>query len=123
MSAAATPGEFSRTTFKTLILRLITQALTVGAGIIIARSLGPAGKGIFTYASTVLVLLVTLGGGASAAVSRQYGRLQVPRGVVYAGMMRFFYVVCLPVSLLLAAVAIFVHQPALIAPAVAFPFA
>ena len=121
--ATAEAGDFSKKTFKTFLLRVLTQLFTIGAGIIIARSVGPAGKGMFTYGVVVLTLLVTLGSGASAAVSRQYGRMKKPSGVVFAAMMRFFFIVVLPVSALLAAAALLTHQPILIAPAVAFPFA
>ena len=121
--AAAQAGDFSKKTFKTFLLRVLTQLFTIGAGIIVARSLGPEGKGLYTYAATVLTLLVTLGSGASASVSRQYGRQNKPSGVVYAAMMRFFFVVCLPIAALLAAAAVLTHQPVLLAPAFAFPFA
>jgi stage V sporulation protein B len=123
VSAAAQPSEFSTKTFKTFLLRVLTQILSVGSGIIIARALGPAGKGLFTYAGVVLSLLVTLGGGASIAVSRQYGRMKRPSGLVYAAMMRFYVVICLPIALALAGAAIVMHQPVLLAPAIAFPFA
>ncbi len=120
---AAAPSDFSKKTFKTFLLRVLTQLFAIGAGIIIARSLGPAGKGYYTYAAAVLTLLVTLGGGASAAVARQYGRMKVPSGVVYSAMVRYFFIVVVPASAVLVAVALIVHQPVLLAPAFAFPFA
>ena len=122
MSADAQPGDFSKKTFKTFLLRVLAQALTIGAGIIIARSLGPAGKGMFTYVTVVLTLLVTLGGGSSAAVSRQYGREALQRRRVRGDDAVFLCggVTC---GRLLAAAAVFTHQTILLAPAIAFPFA
>ncbi|MFN2448847.1 MAG: polysaccharide biosynthesis C-terminal domain-containing protein [Candidatus Baltobacteraceae bacterium] len=118
-----TPGDFSKKTLETFLLRLLTQMLSVAGGIAVARALGPSGKGVFAYATTVLALLVSVSGGASAAVSRQYGRLKVPGGVVYAGMVRLFLIACLPLSAGLAAFALATHQTILLAPAFAFPFA
>jgi O-antigen/teichoic acid export membrane protein len=116
-------SEFSQKTFETFVVRLAAQAFTILMGVVVARALGPAGKGVFAYAITVLALLVTLSGGASAAISRQYGRLKRPSGVVYTGMMRFFVVVCIPIAAMLALAGLLTHAPALIAAAAAFPFA
>ncbi len=123
MKGSSEPGAFSKKTFETFALRLVTQFISILTGIAIARLLGPAGKGVFAYATTVLALLVTLSGGASAAVSRQYGRLKKPSGAVYAGMLRFFFFICFPIAAALAVFALASHQYVLLAPAIAFPFA
>lgn len=117
------PGEFSRKTFRTFILRVLTQVLSICGGIIIARSLGPAGKGMYTYALAALAVMTTLSGGMSASISRQYRRLKRPVGAVYSGMMRFCFMAILPLSLALGLVAFFTHQPVLLFTAFAFPFA
>ncbi len=119
------PGvsEFSKKTFETFMLRTVTQVLGVAMGIIIGRTLGPSGKGEFAYATTVLALLVTLSGGASAAVSRQYGRLKHPSGIVYDAMMRVLFCLAVPLAGALAIAALVTRQYALLAPAIAFPFA
>lgn len=119
----AVPGDFSKKTFETFALRLLTQLLSVAGGIAIARALGPGGKGLFAYATTVLALLVTVSGGASAVVSRQYGKLKLPSGVVFGGMMRMLVYTCVPLCAGLSAFALATHQMALLAPAIAFPFA
>jgi O-antigen/teichoic acid export membrane protein len=120
---SATASDFSKKTFETFLLRTLTQVFGLAMSIAIGRALGPSGKGLFTYAMTVLALLATLSGGASAAVSRQYGRLKRPSGVVYDGMMRVFWCICVPFAVTLAAVAASTHQIALLAAAIAFPFA
>jgi|GEM_PF-2833846 len=117
------PSDFSRKTFNTFLLRLLTQVFSIALGIIVARSFGPAGKGLYTYAVVVLAVITTLSGGMAASISRQYGRLKRPSGVVYSGMIKFFFMATLPLALGLGAFGYFSHQPSLIAAALAFPFA
>lgn len=116
-------GAIPRKSLETLFLRVAAQVFTMALGIILARGLGPAGKGLFTYVITVLAVLLPISGGASAAVSRQYGRLKMPSAVVYAGMMRFFSTICVPAALGLALYAALSHQLVLVASALVFLFA
>lgn len=113
-------SEFRRKTVETFALRVLTLSFGVVTGIVMARALGPTGKGVFAYATTVVALLVTISGGASAAISRQYGRLHRPRGVVYASMLRFFLTIVLPIAAIVAAAGSLTHQTALAAAAVVF---
>lgn len=113
----------ARKAMETLVMRIAAQCAGVLMGIVIARSLGPSSKGLFTYAVVTLAMMLTVSSGASAAIARQYGRLNISSGIVYSAMMRFFWCVIVPLSGGLAALAFFKQQPLLFFPAAAFPAA
>lgn len=117
------PGDTARKSVETLVMRIASLCAGVLLGVIIARSLGPAAKGIFTYTAATLALMLTISSGASAAIARQYGKLNIPSGVVYSAMMRYFYFIILPVAAGVAVFAFIKQQPLLYFPAAAFPLA
>jgi len=123
LNAAVRPGSTARKSVETLVTKIATQCAGVVLGIIIARSMGPSTKGLFTYTLLTLALMVTVSSGASAAISRQYGKLQIPSGVIYSAMMRYFYFIILPLAAAIAVFAYFKQQPLLYFSAAAFPIA
>lgn len=121
MSAA--PGEMSKKSLESLAIRLLSESAGIAMGLMIARALGPAGKGVFTYAVTVLAILLPISGGSSAAVSRQYGKLRRSGRTVGAALLRFSLFVVLPISAALILYGIAARDLAAGAAGAAFPFA
>ena len=114
--------ELSLKSLETLVLRLTAEPLTIATGVIVARTLGPAGKGILAYTGLMLGLLIAISTGQSLAVSWQYGRLKVESAVVYRAMLRLFRLVVLPLSLVLVTIGAFRRDGGLAAAALMFPF-
>jgi O-antigen/teichoic acid export membrane protein len=109
--------------FETLVIRGVSQAFTIVTSVVLARVLGPYGKGVMTYAATVALLLLTAWSGQSAAIAWQYGRLKVPSGVVAQAAIRILAVLGLPVVLCLIIIGFTApDQHALIAAGAALPF-
>lgn len=115
--------DLSKKSLETFLMRIGAQVAAVAMGIILARALGPTGKGLFAYAGTILALLLTISSGQSSAVSWQYGRNKVASSIVYAAMFRFFFIVVVPLSLTLLLAGIFLRQLPLVATALVFPCA
>ncbi|MDQ2872336.1 MAG: hypothetical protein M3R35_04295, partial [Candidatus Eremiobacteraeota bacterium] len=113
--------ELSRKSLETFVLRSIGQVAMTITGIVIARALGPSGKGSYAYALTILTLLLTLSSGQSAAISRQYGRRRMPSSDVYAAMLRLMFLVAVPLSLIVAAAGWFRHDLAMAAAGLVLP--
>lgn len=91
--------------------------------IVIARTLGASGKGLFTYANAAL-MLVLVTNGQSAAVAWQYTRRNRSPGAVRRTMLTIWAAACAPIVPLLAAIAWFVPgQSVLFWVAAAVPFA
>ncbi|MBC5824893.1 MAG: oligosaccharide flippase family protein [Candidatus Eremiobacteraeota bacterium] len=116
-------GSIARKSFETLLTRTAIQAFGLIGNVIIARTIGPYGKGIFTYADSILLGLMRLSAGQSGSVSLQYGRKRQPGWLVYAAMLRVLAWYCVPITVALTAVAIAVpSQRVLISVACAAPF-
>ena len=108
----------------TLVFQLVSAFATIVTGIVIARALGPIGRGYFSYAIASLGILTTYSDAASNAVMAQYKVDELPSAVVYRAMLRV-----LPwVSLVLGGATFFISrlvpgQSSLLAVACALPFA
>ncbi len=116
-------SELRNKSLETLTIQIGSQAFTVAASIMLARALGPYGKGVMTYAMTVSGLLVAFWSGQSAAISWQYGRLKTPSGAVARAMFRVLFFCALPIALLVLACARLPNQWPLVAVAGSLPFA
>lgn len=117
-------SSIAKKSLETLVIRVSTQLLGAGGGIVVARMLLPVGKGEFTYAGTILGFGLMLAVGQTRAVQWQYGK----RGVPVASVIRVMLFVVLGVSLLLslalALIGILIpSQHSLLFVAVALPFA
>jgi O-antigen/teichoic acid export membrane protein len=107
---------------------LAAQALgTLGAlaiGIVLARVLGPSGRGAVSYAWLVLGLAAIYADGPASAVIAQYGSDKVRRLDVYRGLLRALPILIVPAAIAFTAVALTLPgQMPLLAVAFALPFA
>lgn len=106
------------------IARIAAQACSVGGAIVIARVLGPSGKGEFSYAGTVLAMLQMANAGQAAAISWQYARQGRPAGRVLRAMLYILAVLSVTAAAVLIGVGAAVPaERALFAVALALPFA
>lgn len=116
-------SNIPRNSLETLGIRIVTQALGMVTGILVARLLGPFGKGTYAYVSAVYILFWRANAGQASAVSWQYGKLKRPSGDVVGAMFRIWGYSALLVSLIVAAIALGVRgQLPLIAVAFVVPF-
>jgi O-antigen/teichoic acid export membrane protein len=120
------PGvsRFVSDSILTFLLAIFNRGLGIGAGIVLARYLGPVGKGYVAYAPIALELFVTAMNGVSQAVTFQFGRNGLPGAAVHKAMMRIVTAASIPSALALGIAAWrFPSQHVLIASAIALPFA
>ena len=107
---------------------LATQALgtlaVIALGVVLARVLGPTGRGLVSYAWLVLGLVSVYAEGPAAAVVAQYATDKVRRADVHRAMLWSLPVLFVPATVGLAVAAFTVRgQGPLIAVACALPFA
>ena len=79
---------------KMFVARTIASVFAVLTGILVAKFLGPSGKGIYSGAQLLVALPVAVTGGAGAALTylmtkerRSIGELLAPLGVVFAALL------------------------------------
>ncbi|HEY0798214.1 MAG TPA: hypothetical protein VGD50_03635, partial [Candidatus Baltobacteraceae bacterium] len=117
-------GGIARNAAMTVGFQALTALATIVTGIVIARTLGPPGRGVFAYATATLGILTTYADAAGTAILTQYKTEGLPSALVYRAMLRI-----LPwVSLVLGGAALLAsflvpNQAALFAVACATPFA
>ena len=117
-------SRFVSDSITTFLVSIVNRGLGIGVGIVLARYLGPVGKGYVAYAPIALTLFVTAMNGVAQAVTFQYGRNRLPGGAVHRAMTRIVTVACVPTTFALALVAWLVpSQHVLIYAALALPFA
>ena len=117
-------SDIAKKSFETFLTRIVLQVIAIGGAIVIARTMGASGKGIFTFATSILGMLQMVNAGQSAAIAWQYTkRGRSPRALLRA-MVIVLAGFALPVAAGLAVAGIFLPgQNALIAVAIAVPFA
>src|SRR5262249_14453220 len=98
-------SRFVSDSILTFLLAIFNRGLGILAGIVLARYLGPVGKGYIAYAPIGLELFATAMNGLALAVTFQYGRNHVPGGAVHRAMLRIVAAASLPSAIALAAVA------------------
>ncbi len=117
-------SDIARKSFKTLITRIVIQICWQITNIVIARAIGPYGKGIYTYANTIFLGFQNLSAGQSGSVSLQLGRRKQPGWLVYSAMLRVWAWYAIPATVGLVAIALLVPgQRVLLYVACAVPFA
>lgn len=117
-------SEIARKSVESFAARILGQAFGVAGAIVIARELGPSGKGIFVYAGTALAMLQMLNSGQSAAIAWQYTRKARQPATLLRAMGTVLAAVTIPVVAVLALVSFaFPGQQPLLAVAIALPFA
>jgi O-antigen/teichoic acid export membrane protein len=116
-------SQIAKKSIETFLVRSFSQAAALVIGILIARLLGPAGKGIYAYAVTALGLLVTLASGQSSAIAWQLAKRKQPPRMVYGALLRTVGTFAVPISSVLIVVAVLLPvQRVLLASALALPF-
>jgi O-antigen/teichoic acid export membrane protein len=113
-----------RNSLETLLVSVLSRVVALLGSVVMARVLGPAGKGILTYAVSILSFVLAPMGGQTAAIAFQYGRRGTSKASVHAAMLKVLALVVAPVSIGTAAVALIAPgQGPLLAAAVALPLA
>ncbi len=93
-------------------------------GIVVARTLGPAGKGVASYAALVMALFTTFGNGLQTGLMHECGRHGKPQTLAYGAALRLLGMTMLPAAAALLAVALLDPRHAAFAyVAIAVPFA
>lgn len=93
-------------------------------GIVVARTLGPAGKGVAAYAALVMALFTTFASGVQNAIMYECGKRGQAQERVYGAALRLLGLTMLPASAGLIALAVFEPRYASLAyVGVAVPFA
>ena len=114
----------ARVSLETMLLSVATRAIAMIGAIVIARTLGPASKGLLTYAQSMLALVATFVAGQTAAIAFQYGRRGLPKATVYRTMLEILGLIIVPVAVIMTIVALRMPgQWPLLAAAAAFPLA
>jgi O-antigen/teichoic acid export membrane protein len=122
MHRARRPSVIGQTlmTFFTNSSGYVVAILT---GIVVARALGPAGKGVVAYAALLLALFTTFGQGLQAAIMYDCGRGK-SQEIAFGTVLRLLGVIMLPIAALLIVFAIrYPEHAALVYVACALPFA
>jgi O-antigen/teichoic acid export membrane protein len=115
-------NTIAKKSIETFVVRSFNQAATLAVGILIARMLGPSGKGIYAYALTVLGLLVSIASGQTSAIARQLAKGKQPPRIVYGALLRTVAIFAVPISTVLVVVALVQPtQRVLLAAAIALP--
>lgn len=116
-------SELGHKSLQTFFARFLMQAVGVLGSIVIARALGAAGKGFFTYANTALMLVLVLNG-QSAAIAWQYTKRHRSPAAIVRVTLASLIAFCAPAILALVAIAWVVPgQAVLFWVAAAVPFA
>jgi O-antigen/teichoic acid export membrane protein len=117
-------SSFARDSVHTLALSVLNRFGGIAAGIVMARYLGPEGKGLIAYAVVGLELFTTIVNGVAQAATHQYAHRKLAPADVYDAMVRIVTALSIVSALGLGVVAVLVpSQRALLAAAVAIPFA
>jgi stage V sporulation protein B len=117
-------SSIARKSLETFAVRVSTQLIAAAGGIAVARTLLPSGKGIYTYAGTVLGFALMMAVGHTRAVLWQYGKRDLPVNSVIRVMTFVVAAVSIPLALALALTgAVAPSQRSLLFVAVALPFA
>jgi O-antigen/teichoic acid export membrane protein/GT2 family glycosyltransferase len=113
-------GQFIHT-FSSMV---VAQAISIVAGIILARSFGPAGRGLVSYAATLALFGTTIAEGIRLSVQYQIGALKENPRDVYGAALRMSLVLGLAGAAGFAILSyIFPDQRAFPYVAIVFPFA
>ncbi len=117
-------SDIARKSLETFAVRVSTQLCVAGGGIVIARTLSATGKGEFTYAGTILGLMLMATVGHNKAVLWQYANRGISPAPVIRAMSAVVVSVSVPLAIAMALIGSFVSsQHVLLYAAAALPFA
>jgi O-antigen/teichoic acid export membrane protein len=127
-ASAAAPKSAHPNILRQTILTFCGQSggyvVAILTGIVVARTLGPAGKGVVALAMLLLAIFTTYGDGLQSAIMYQCGRRHEPENLVYAASLRLVGAVFIPVAIVLVIVGLTVPRFATaVFVAAAIPFA
>ena len=121
--AAPRQNNIVRQTILTFCGQSGGYVVAIFTGIVVARTLGPAGKGVIAIAMLLQAIFTTYGDGIQSAILYQCGNRREPENLVYAASLRLIGMVFLPLSIVLAIVGFAVPRFAtVIFVAIAIPF-
>jgi O-antigen/teichoic acid export membrane protein len=122
--AAARVNSLARSIIRTFSTQVGCQLIAILSGVVIARMIGPAGKGFFSYAATCVSFVSVFFYGFSDAVLVQFGKHRRSARVVNRITVKILTAVLAVVIPVFVVVAIFVpSQRPLAAAAAVLPFA
>jgi O-antigen/teichoic acid export membrane protein len=117
-------SSLARNIVRTFSTQIGCQLVAILSGIVIARVIGPSGKGFVSYAATAVSLVSVFFYGFSDAVLLQFGKQKHPASVVNAVAVKILVGVLAIIIPVFVAIAILVpSQRPLLAAAAALPFA
>jgi O-antigen/teichoic acid export membrane protein len=101
----AQPQSVVRQMLTTFCANSSGYLVAIVTGIVVARTLGPAGKGIATYAALIMALCTAAGSGLQSALMHECSRADGDRRAAYGASVRLLGMIFLPISLALIVVA------------------
>jgi O-antigen/teichoic acid export membrane protein len=117
-------SAIARKSLETFVVRGLSLASALVLGIVIARLLGPYGKGLYAYVIVVLTLMTTLAAGQSSAIAWQLVKGRQPPHEVYSALLRTVAVFAIPTATVLIAIGVALPSQRVLLPvAAALPFA
>jgi O-antigen/teichoic acid export membrane protein len=69
MPPSGSPSKLAKDSLRTFAASLITAGVGIATGIVIAKSLGPLGKGTYSSVQVMMALVMSLTGGGGAAIT------------------------------------------------------
>jgi O-antigen/teichoic acid export membrane protein len=116
-------NSIARNSFEIFLVRAFNQATSIVIGIAIARLLGPAGKGLYTYVASAMTLVAMAAAGQGVAFAYQSAKRQRSAPVVHRAILRTTALFTVPIaSALIIVAAVEPSQRLLLAVAAALPF-
>lgn len=123
MQSVRKPGVLGQTLF-TFCGNSSGYVVAIVTGIVVARSLGPAGKGVAAYAALVMALFTTFASGMQGTILYECGKRGETQERVYGAALRLLGLTMLPAAAVLITLATLDHRHASLAyVACAVPFA
>ncbi|MBV8529903.1 MAG: oligosaccharide flippase family protein [Candidatus Eremiobacteraeota bacterium] len=116
--------SIAKKSLETLLARVVMQLFAAAGTIVIARTLSTTGKGGFTYAGTMMGLLLMAFVGHNKAILWQYGRRALPPAAIIRVMIAVIAAISVPMVIALVLIgALIPSQSSLLFVAAAVPFA
>jgi O-antigen/teichoic acid export membrane protein len=116
-------SEIGKKSLQTLLRSILILVAGVVGSIVVARTLGAGGKGIYTYATVTLGVIVVPNGLVSA-IAWQYTKRHRSPAAIFRAMLKILATVVAPISIALALIGwLLPEQRALVYVAVAAPLA
>jgi O-antigen/teichoic acid export membrane protein len=124
-AAPASRRSLTRLTLNTFANLALGMGVQIAAGVVVARTLGPAGKGAIGYAGYILAFALTAAEGVRDAISWQFGTRKLPGPHVWGAALRLLAIAAISLAAILLAFAKVdhAHTIAFVAAAIAIPFA